>query len=246
MEHLTLFDGEVDDELPCLFPMKAASTGYRYGCRCVRCKAGKASTPKPQCHGCGSTVIRKYSRYCDECAESRRYRPEPCAVDGCLLPKRRVQGALYCAQHSTPTNEVRFVCAVCDSEAKAVYIHKPPHIKVCRACRLDVRGLLASAKKHHATVEQFQRWARNPTCDLCAVPLPVGQHGTRFAIDHDHACCPGDISCGACIRGLLCLACNVQLGAAQSLVRRSSPEAVIAYLKESAIVGIDGLVRYLA
>jgi hypothetical protein len=39
---------------------------------------------------------------------------------------------------------------------------------------------------------------KNPTQDWC--------------VDHDHACCPGDKSCGRCIRGLLCVHCNTGLG----------------------------------
>lgn len=27
-------------------------------------------------------------------------------------------------------------------------------------------------------------------------------------VDHDHACCPGKKSCGACVRGVLCGGCN--------------------------------------
>lgn len=29
-----------------------------------------------------------------------------------------------------------------------------------------------------------------------------------LAVDHDHACCPGDKSCGRCVRGVLCSPCN--------------------------------------
>jgi hypothetical protein len=38
--------------------------------------------------------------------------------------------------------------------------------------------------------------------------------GVTLHIDHDHACCPSDKkrTCGRCIRGLLCGACNQGLG----------------------------------
>lgn len=49
---------------------------------------------------------------------------------------------------------------------------------------------------------------------LCANPGCFNEPPAdrRFDVDHDHACCPGDKTCGKCIRGLLCRRCNQALG----------------------------------
>ena len=37
--------------------------------------------------------------------------------------------------------------------------------------------------------------------------------GTKnFHVDHDHSCCPGNKTCGSCVRGVLCSQCNKALG----------------------------------
>jgi hypothetical protein len=54
-----------------------------------------------------------------------------------------------------------------------------------------------------------------------------------LCVDHDHSCCPGERSCGQCIRGLLCVTCNQFIGTVndsiESLIR------LIKYLERSPV-----------
>ncbi len=47
-------------------------------------------------------------------------------------------------------------------------------------------------------------------CYLCGEPLP--DENRKVHVDHDHSCCRGSRSCGACIRGLTCNDCNTGIG----------------------------------
>jgi Recombination endonuclease VII len=61
---------------------------------------------------------------------------------------------------------------------------------------------------------------------VCAICGETHEDGSRLHIDHDHSCCPGPITCGLCIRGLLCRKCNIGL----ATVERMGFEAIAAYL----------------
>ena len=73
--------------------------------------------------------------------------------------------------------------------------------------RMQLRG-------HGLTLEQYAalRVAQADRCAACKEPLEFDRR-QAVHIDHDHKCCPevtapGIVSCGKCVRGLLCNVCN--------------------------------------
>ncbi len=74
------------------------------------------------------------------------------------------------------------------------------------------------------TLEQYNKLleSQGGLCKICCNP-PSSK--MSLGVDHDHACCPGKKSCGACIRGLLCQQCNSFLGRIAD-----NPARLIAYL----------------
>jgi hypothetical protein len=75
-------------------------------------------------------------------------------------------------------------------------------------------------RKYKISVDGFDAKLREQggACAICRAETPGGR-GT-FHVDHDHACCPDETTCGACLRGLLCNTCNRILGLVNDDIER--------------------------
>jgi len=67
-------------------------------------------------------------------------------------------------------------------------------------------------------------------CAACATADP-GPKG--WMTDHDHACCPMPETCGQCIRGIVCMPCNLALGHVNDSTERL--QALMDYLNRTNV-----------
>lgn len=60
---------------------------------------------------------------------------------------------------------------------------------------------------YRLTIEKWMEMynSQNGSCAICK------KNGNKLYVDHDHKCCPKNITCGKCVRGLVCQKCNIFL-----------------------------------
>ena len=110
---------------------------------------------------------------------------------------------------------------------------------MCNECSLPLRFVKGSLMTHRVDKALWLRLMADPTCPLCGVDLvtPVvnrsGKYQALLAVDHDHGCCPGERSCGKCVRGLVCRDCNAMLGLARD--NADSLRRAASYLTDWAV-----------
>lgn len=152
---------------------------------------------------------------------------KPCIVGGCTELAIRKNG--MCNRHyRLDLADRKPLCKMpgCESRARRDG-YCQAHCGVPRQI-LEKYGL--TADRYAAMLE-----AQGGACAICRrIPDPSGRM-KRLGVDHDHGCCPGDRSCGKCVRGLLCSGCNGMIGMAND-----DPEhlrAAIRYLEITATQG---------
>lgn len=160
-----------------------------------------------------------------------------CKVEGCTSTSKRIVSG-YCLMHYTRlrtkgdlgpaqrVNDLREPCIVegCSdlggpTGACRRHWHKVNNPLKSRKRNLKSKGL---------TLEEYVTLLvkQHGKCDICGVLEKDSKK--RFAVDHDHSCCSGQVTCGKCIRGLLCQRCNMVLGLVED--NRNVLKAMIKYL----------------
>lgn len=106
----------------------------------------------------------------------------------------------------------------------------------CRACGKLWERYGITAEQYLALFE-----LQNGECAICL--RPVAPFTRNAHVDHDHSCCTGKniITCGKCIRGILCGPCNAGLGMFSDNV--TSLKKAINYLEKSKNMGNDLFAR---
>lgn len=71
------------------------------------------------------------------------------------------------------------------------------------------KGVMKSRYKISLDEYNAMLEGQNYGCMICG---GTNENGRALHVDHDHSCCPGRITCGECVRGILCSNCNGAIG----------------------------------
>jgi hypothetical protein len=128
-----------------------------------------------------------------------------------------------------PEGRRRKVCSKACAQRKSRHRGERPKVTDCLGCGVEISLIVrrqdgrlrrsdkkwcndcADGKvrrrvyKYDILPEQYAA-ANARGCEICR-RTDVNVH-----VDHDHDCCPGDYTCGKCIRGFLCGSCNRAVG----------------------------------
>lgn len=172
------------------------------GCTCKR------HGPHPCKLGCTCSRHLKTRKKCDAGCTCGRHRVQRCDP-GCTCSRHRPAWNRY-------TEEQRAKALDRKRAKNAAYMLQRRLVDPERARREGREQYKRNGRKHNLRwkfgISPGQlaaiRSRQNGCCYLCEESLEQ----RNVHIDHDRSCCPGDRSCGLCIRGVACQLCNQGIG----------------------------------
>jgi hypothetical protein len=156
---------------------------------------------------------------CRRCDNARRVQRR---IDKGLRRPDPAPGFKWCGRCGEEKPLGEFYHRQSGSHAGRPHAHCIPCFKADNIARARARGVepKREADPFYARRKRLARYGLTLDAydkllaDQGGVCLGCGMEpGARsFAVDHDHSCCAGEVTCGRCIRGLLCLGCNFAVG----------------------------------
>lgn len=129
-------------------------------------------------------------------------------------------------------NKKQKMCSRCKKVFTIDEVKKWTHKNRCLECQSFVKRDLYLKQYYGISTENYNEMLKksNNGCYICGKTKE--ENNNRYlSVDHDHSCCPERISCGLCVRGLLCDICNRAVG-----LLKDNPEAALAvamYIKNN-------------
>lgn len=172
------------------------------------------------CNNCPAEVNpRSKTGLCPKCWSKRWRDRKPKGECKCGAEVSWKSKSGRCFQCAIKERSFTIVCESCGSDYKTTQ----KHITLCRNCaekryvkvaRLRHRSAKAdTARKYRygLSINDYEALLsrQEGVCKICKQPP---KENKALAVDHDHGCCPGQKTCGRCIRGLICVRCNRGLG----------------------------------
>lgn len=196
-------------------------------------------------YGWCSAHYQRWKKYGNPTGSHPTQKGLPCTYGGCESPRRYDQ---LCMGHYTQRRQGRSLtplrkftdpmardasgdkcCRRCEQwlpePSFSVNKARPDNLAAyCRRCERE-KALIYS---FGITLARYEEMLANQGGG-CAICGGQTKDGRAFFVDHDHSCCPGQRTCGKCIRGLLCGDCNLGIGYFDDNISRMT--VAIAYLR---------------
>ena len=114
------------------------------------------------------------------------------------------------SKSSRSRDGLAYLCKSCEKAKTTAWRKKVGYRQTFTAEQLAAKNDAKLKHRYGLTRAEIEaKVVEQGGCAVCHTETPGGKN---WHVDHDHKCCPGQTTCGKCVRGILCGACNRALG----------------------------------